>query len=956
VEEGASGPAEEERILAMRYRQQVEFAVGHGVSVHADSDPQHPTHATRISTSIAPVYELPPTDYTTPDHHPTLAGLTLDMKTLAETPAASLPTLLTPLIETYAAWIAAQRQRITSEASLAPYQQEAAATLDACATALERMQAGITLLTTNPQAAEAFAFLNRAMWLQRLHTIAAEQHRNQQSVVWDTIDQPDNRSWRLFQLAFILLNLPALTDLHHPDRGSDATALADLLWFPTGGGKTEAYLGLTAYTLAIRRLQGEVAGRSGMQGVAVLMRYTLRLLTLQQFQRATTLICACETIRREALAAGDARWGTTPFRIGLWVGDRTTPNTMDRSKEALNREHGQVPRSSTIGGSGTPHQLTSCPWCGTSIDTRHLIVDRITRRTLVFCGDPLGDCPFSAKQAPGEGLPVLVVDEDIYHMLPALLIATVDKFAQLPWNGATAMLFGQVQQYCERHGFQTPDLNGCKSGHRADRQAGVPAAKVLPCPPLRPPDLIIQDELHLINGPLGTLVGLYETAVDRLASWEVDGKLVRPKVVASTATVRRATDQMHALFLRGLAVFPPPGLDASDNFFAVQRAATAEQPGRLYLGICAPGRRHKAILIRVYVAFLAAAQTLYQRYGAHADPWMTLVGYFNTMRELGGMRRLVDDDVRSRLQQIDRHGLARRPGTVRLEELTSRKGATDIPHILALLETGFDPNVDQQREEARKQGTRLDLPQPLDVLLATSMISVGVDVRRLGLMVVSGQPKTTAEYIQATSRVGRNTPGIVCTIFNWARPRDLSHYEQFDHYHATFYQHVEALSVTPFSARALDRGLSALLVSYVRLLGNEFNANDRAGHLTQPHPFLETALQDIASRARRVTGKQAVADDVRNKLNERITAWLNEARHPTMSGRILSYQRKKQAERSVALLKKPQEKDWQTFTCLNSLRDVEPMVTLWMSTGPLGSEAEHDYRPFAQEQTAEEET
>jgi hypothetical protein len=658
---------------------------------------------------VVPTYEVPRTIAPSPadlqqlqylaGSQPTFAALTdlvVDMQRLSETPNGGFRAQLTPLLTAYQQWIDAQVQRILlPSARLDEYQAEAHATLEACRAALARIAVGVALLDTNPQAADAFRFMNRAMWQQRVHTLIAELVRRKQTPDLTQIDVPRERSWRPFQLAFILLNLPALTDLLHADRTETPQAIADLLFFPTGGGKTEAYLGLTAYTLGIRRLQGTVAGRSGMDGVAVLMRYTLRLLTLQQFQRATTLICACEVIRRE----NPARWGTTPFRIGLWVGQRTTPNTSEQSNEALKREHGAFQRSSSLGGSGTPAQLTNCPWCGTPIDAgSHITMDKTTRRTLIYCGDPRGECPFSRRQASGEGIPALVVDEDIYRRLPALLIATVDKFAQLPWNGSTGMLFGQVDGLCPRHGFTAPDMPDEKQ-HRAAN--GHPPVQWRAHAPLRPPDLIIQDELHLISGPLGTLVGLYETAIDRLASWDVGGKRVRPKVIASTATVRRAADQVHALFLRQVAVFPPPGLDASDSFFAVQQPADTNEPGRRYLGICAIGKRQKAVLIRVYVAFMAAAQRLYLQYGAHADPWMTLVGYFNAMRELGGMRRLIDDDVRSRLQKMDERGLAKRRSP-RLEELTSRKGATDIPRILDALEVRFDPADDLRREQARK--------------------------------------------------------------------------------------------------------------------------------------------------------------------------------------------------------------------------------------------------------------
>jgi hypothetical protein len=510
-----------------------------------------------------------------------------------------------------------------------------------------------------------------------------------------------------------------------------------------------------------------------------------------------------------------------------------------------------------------------------------------------------------------------VVDEEIYRRLPTLLIATVDKFAQMPWKGATQMLFGRVSGYCPRHGYRSPEIEDVDSHPKKGRLA---PCKTQAIGPLRPPDLIIQDELHLISGPLGTLVGLYETAVDRLATWDLNGTQIRPKVIASTATIRRARHQVNNLFLRQVKIFPPSALDADDNFFSRRRPSSNEAPGRRYIGICASGTRLKLVLIRVYVAYLAAAQKLYNDYGEHADPWMTLVGYFNSMRELGGMRRVVDDAVRTRLQKMEARGLARRyiePFNV--EELTSRKGAADIPLILDRLEKTFTPQPKRKKSDASQY--------PLDVVLATNMISVGVDVSRLGLMVVAGQPKATAEYIQATSRVGREYPGLVCTVYNWSRPRDLSHYERFAHYHATFYQQVEALSVTPFSARALDRGLTGVLASFLRLWGEDFNANDRAGQLQRPHPFIDLALQEISHRAGLIYGSNQVEDQVKQMLKVRLDQWLATAASTRGGAAILGYQSRKDG-RTVGLLKQPEEEDWGYFTCLNSLRDVEPNVAL----------------------------
>jgi hypothetical protein len=931
----------ENDLLAMLYRRHIEFAVGHGISVHVDVSP-NPNFALSVKTKVVPSYEIPKTTPPRPEDaeiNPAFAkleGMVLDMKVLAESNPKQFRSKLKPLIEAYQDWIDREEKRIDDPTEgLDKFKNPAHQAITRCRSTLKRIEAGLDLLDKDEKAAQSFAFMNRAMWLQRTHSIFAERvRRGDEKPDMGTIDIVENRSWYPFQLAFVLLNLPGITQFDHPERSESPEAVADLLWFPTGGGKTEAYLGLTAYTIGLRRLQGIVEGRSGENGITVLMRYTLRLLTLQQFQRAAALICACEDIRRTAMSNGDNRWGKTPFRIGLWVGGSTTPNWTSDSDEAVKLS--RTPRRSGTGGTGSPHQLTNCPWCGTKIDPgKHIKVEKYSdgaARTLTYCGAKFGQCKFSMKEAPGEGLPVMVVDEEIYRRLPSLLITTVDKFAQMPWNGSVQMLFGQVDGYCERHGFRSPglaesaeelEINGV---HRA--KGNIPSARVLPQNPLRPPDLIIQDELHLISGPLGTLVGLYETAIDKLCTWEVNGKKIRPKVVASTATIRRARDQVYGLFLRDLNIFPPTGLEVSDNFFSLQRKSNEKTPGRKYIGICAPGRRLKAALIRTYVAFLSAGQVLHEKYGIDSDPWMTLVGYFNSLRELGGMKRLVDDDVRTRLRRMADRGLANRtiytPDTVK--ELTSRLGSGAIPEILDLLESRFDPVVLEQIK-ARKGGGGEFVARPIDVLLATNMISVGVDVPRLGLMVTAGQPKTTAEYIQATSRVGRKHPGLVCTVFNWARPRDLSHYETFEHYHSTFYKHVEALSVTPFSAGATSRGLSALLVSMVRQPGFEFNSNDKAMQMAtqRNHQYVTDAIDAITKRAELIAGVDA-ADEVRQQLKRKMDLWQKRAQR-TAQGNQLGYETKKDGI-TVGLLRKPSIEAWDEFTCLNSLRDVEPTANL----------------------------
>lgn len=906
----------EQHALEMLYRKQVEFAQGHGVAVHAETHLEDPTRGVRLVTRVMPTYEVPMTTPPTAKDVPSLADLVLDMKALSEIGDAALLATLRLLPDAYRVWIEAQRKRIDDPAEgLAPYRQAAEDALKSCDEACGRIVDGINLLKSDEHARSAFRFANQAMWQQRIHSLLSEGKRAGKTVTLDALDVPENRSWRPFQLAFVVLNLPGVTRLDHPERSESSAALADLLWFPTGGGKTEAYLGLTTYTLAIRRLQGVIEGRLGNAGIAVIMRYTLRLLTLQQFQRASALICSCEVMRR----ANPATWGAEPFRIGLWVGMRTTPNSLEEASQAILRGHGHGPGS----GTGSPLQLTNCPWCGTEIqpgrDLKCETLQQGRARVFTYCGDPLGQCDFSRAKAPDEGIPILTVDEEIYRRLPALLIATVDKFAQMPWNGKTQMLFGQVDGYCPRHGFRSPCIEDTDS--HPQHRSGFPPVKTVAHGPLRPPDLIIQDELHLISGPLGSLVGLYETAVDQLCSWQVGGKTVRPKLIASTATIRQAREQVRSLFLRDVRVFPPQGLDARDNFFSIQREPSDKYPGRRYVGVCALGRRLKVALIRVYTAYLSAAQFLFSRDGKVIDPWMTLVGYFNSMRELGGMRRMVDDDVRSRLKDMDSRGLAKRRSPD-LQELTSRRSSRDIPVLLDRLEVMHDPALPPY---TKVKGQR---NWPLDVLLATNMISVGVDIKRLGLMVVGGQPKGTAEYIQATSRVGRNeyAPGIACTVYNWARPRDLSHYERFEHYHATFYQHIEALSVTPFAARAIDRGLSAVLASLVRLPADEYNDNKAAGRVDRAHALVQAAIAGIARRAEEVRQSKAEGQKVHQLLQSRVDSWLKQAA-PKAGGVLLGYRTERDGS-TLGLLQRAGIGDWEEFTCLGSLRDVEPSVGL----------------------------
>ncbi|MGG1940444.1 DISARM system helicase DrmA [Paenibacillus polymyxa] len=908
---------EEREALEMVYRHQVEFAVGHGISVHATTLGGDFNHAVEIRTSVIPEYEVPMTE--TPgldsEDRPAMRDMVsagyLDMERLAELDTLELENALNILIDDYGRWITEQKDRIANSAI--GYEGAGADAMERCTLILKRLREGVKVLKNNSNALEAFRFANRAMATQRVRSIYALLKRRGETPNLDEINVRKNRSWRPFQLAFILLSIPALADPTHSDRTEPLEAFADLLWFPTGGGKTEAYLGVAAFTMAIRRRQGELGGLDAGRGLAVIMRYTLRLLTLQQFQRATALICAMEVVRRKE----SNLWGNQPFTIGLWVGQKVTPNTTKESHEAIERE-----RDGKYRGGSTPAQLTSCPWCGSEIAPgRDIRVDLDIGRTLIFCGDKYGRCEFSQVKSKNLGLPVLVVDDEIYRHPPSMLIATVDKFAMMAWKGQVRTLFGRVTQECQRHGFLWPDAD-CTGNHK--KKGYLPPTSVRNVKTVRPPDLIIQDEFHLISGPLGTMVGLYETAVDELSTWEINGKRVRPKVIASTATVRKARDQINNVFLRQVSIFPPHGLDVEDNFFAIQRSVE-KKTGRLYMGICSPGSSRPAVLIRVYVALLTAAQSLFNHFGQAADPYMTVVGYFNSLRELGGMRRLAEDDVQTRsyrveMSNVERPGLSQR-SVKNVDELTSRVSSKEIPKKLDQLEVKF-------KDSWEKGETRA-----IDIVLATNMLSVGVDVNRLGLMVVNGQPKSTAEYIQATSRVGRSFPGLVCTVLTWSRPRDLSHYETFEHYHATFYKHVEAQSVTPFAPRALDRGLTGTMVSLLRMNHNNLNPNTGAQYLdSHTKPEADYVKEIVKDRAWKVKNDDEAMSNTFEMSSERIDIWSREAARP---GRRLGYETEYGQGDLVGLLKKPGVHAWDNLTVPMSLREVEPGVQLIMDVSNL---------------------
>ena len=877
----------DDRVADLHYADTPSYATGHGVSADWEIIDGE---CRLLRTAWIPRAEVEKTETAE------VPGVELAMEALGSLPdGAAAEDALRPLVDQYRAWGEARQAELED---LEGTRRETAAELLRLADlAADRIERGIAVLAADEDALDAFRVANRAV------ARALRQRLG--------IEEP---GWRAFQLAFILLNLPGLIDPADKDRET-----VDLLFFPTGGGKTEAYLGLAAFAMVLRRLRHPDAQGCAAAGVSVIMRYTLRLLTLDQLARASGLVCALELERAEA----GGRYGDWPFEIGLWVGKAATPNLLGKKGDGRSdsartkvRQYKADPR-----GKPSPVPLESCPWCGDPFgpDSFALLPnDDQPRELRIVCMN--FECDFSGDRA----LPILAVDEPIYRRLPAFLIATVDKFASLPWMGPSGALLGGADRY---------DGSGFYGATDTGRGTRLPA-------PLLPPDLVIQDELHLISGPLGTMAGLYEAAIEALCVRGTGGNAFRPKIVASTATVRQAQDQIQALFGRSLTqVFPAPGPDRRDSFFA--RTATSNVPGRVYVGIAAQGRNPKVIMRRAWLALMGTAQKAYVEAGGRpnkenpADPYMTVLGYFNSLKELGGARRILEEEIQN---TIKGYGIRKRIGETtglfrdrrtfsEVVELTSRVSTDKVAEARRRLECGFHEN------------------DRVDCAIATNMISVGLDIQRLGLMVVLGQPLRHDEYIQATSRIGRDDqrPGLVVSLLNIHKPRDRSHYERFRHYHETFYRSVEVGSVTPFSARALDRGFAGALVTLARHGRAELTPALGANRIGDMRAELERLLLDaFLERVR----QQPITDEeereqylrsVQNRVVDLLDSWTKVIDDYQSTGVDVQYQRYEipGLRHPRPLLREILDKEFETehhakFRANRSMRDVEPNVNLFL--------------------------
>ena len=755
---------EDEESARLLYWDEHSYAVGHQCS--ATWSPTE-TEISKIETDWLPSENVPMFSQAGHEVFGKLtAGEKLAAKLLANQDKAVTITTLRELGDCYEAWIKKQE----AEVLRLPLNlvTTAGRHIQNCKEVSTRISNGINLLESNTEALQAFRVANLAMAMQ--HSWKFKDNDSRQKLIW-----------RPFQIAFILLTLESVCNPSSPER-----EVLDLLWFPTGGGKTEAYLAIIAFGAVFQRVCGDDV-KNGYGNFAI-MRYTLRLLTAQQFERASALILALELIRKGlAEVKFKVDCGNTPFSIGLWVGNKATPNLFDDAKSQRGADYG-----------ASAEQISKCFKCAKKLTW---IYTEKTKEVRPTCTE------ITCELGPKLGVwPIATVDEDIYRLRPTLLIGTVDKFAQLPRREEMKYLFG----------FKSKNATA----------------------------LIIQDELHLISGPLGTIVGAYELAIDWLLS--VNG--LRPKVIGSTATIRRAESQVRALFDRQSCQFPPPGLSYKDSGFAV---VDYERPGRLYVGLSNAGRSAKFTLQAVAASLLQSGGLEKLGDVNSRDGYSTLLMYFNNLRELGGAIVQVLDDVPDSILLYATRREEEPRSLDAPKELTSTRTQTEILEILSDLAKSCDSK------------------EKIDVVLATNMVSVGVDVPRLGLMQINGQPKTRSEYIQSTSRVGReNYPGLVIVSHNILRARDRSHFETFASWHRRLYRDVEATSVTPFASRSRDRTLRTLIVSMVRH-GDSKMLN--SPNLSKANPAV---LQEIVLEVQRRV--QAIDPDVAQDVAEEVKSIFDE--------------------------------------------------------------------------------
>lgn len=767
---------EEELSNELLYYSNKTYALGHGCSVVWNDK------ATVISSTFMPEHEI--TNITPDIHDDNGNELKISMLDLAELPKESVQQLLLKITNSYGKWIDSKYSKI----EVLPFELKEVAKkhIDDCSFSLGRMEKGINALNDD-KIFQAFQLANLAMFIQqvtggpiekaiiengKIHYSASEEKLMSLKTIPELrklFESSSKGYWRAFQIAFLLMSLPSIPKKNFAER-----EIADLIWFPTGGGKTEAYLGYAATTILYNRLINPEDC-----GTDVLMRYTLRLLTADQFQRSARLICALELIRRN----DKKLLGNKEISIGLWVGKSNTPNKIDKALE-------QLKEWKNTGYKKHEFLINHCPLCRSEMMRYEKTALSRGKKTFEIAGYkevfkrksgtefvmhcPNKDCTFH------DTLPIYLVDQQLYTKQPTFIIGTVDKFAMLAWEPEAKALFGLK-------------LDGSRQ--------------------LAPPSLIIQDELHLISGPLGSTVGIYESLIEELCTDYRFEIKVKPKIICATATVKGYKEQITALFNRkkeNIKLFPSPGLSQEDSFFAQTHKIWDKDnkefipsKGRKYIGVASNLIGTQQLQVKVYTTILQKVKEF-----DNPDPYWTLLAFYNSIRELGGSLTLFQTDISNYiLQYLNKHHVQ---GSIRyinnIKELTSRLENREVTNALAELKMPY-PN-----------------PKSIDICLASNIIEVGVDVERLSLMSILGQPKNTAQYIQVSGRVGRawyDRPGLVMTLYKLSMSRDKSHFEHFKEYHQSLYKHVEATSLTPFSEPSIERALPGVMIAWLRQFGDK---------------------------------------------------------------------------------------------------------------------------------------
>lgn len=678
--------------------------------------------------------------------------------------------------------------------------------------------------------------------------------------------------YRPFQLAFFILSLEEMVD---PEKRQQKNTV-DLIWFPTGGGKTEAYLAVTAFTIAYRRINNDL----NFGGTSVIMRYTLRLLTAQQFERASRLISSLEFLRKQKEFKNDLKDGEgNEITIGLWVGQASTPNTIQEANKLLDGEKYGMEAEAQKGNNGDPHkynefQISSCPWCGTKSISK---VKNTNGKEIWKYGfkskrsDFIIHC-LNQKCTFHKRLPIQVVDEVLYQNPPTLLFGTVDKFAMLAWQE-------------NAHNF-----------FKANTDEGLP------------PDLIIQDELHLLNGPLGSVTGLFESTIELLCTKNGIG----PKIISSTATTRNTDLQIKRLYgNRKVNVFPPSGINYDDSFFAKE----SKESKRRYIGFMPTGKTAIDTQLQLLAHLLVSRLEVFKNSEtkSRTDNYWTIVSYYNSLKDVGKIYNKVGDEVSNftstlqyRLSQLfqpfDEYSFNFYGIPSRTEELTSRVESAKIKSVLKEIEKPFDESKLVTREKGLKY-----LTDVVDFVLATNMISVGIDISRLNIMVLNGMPKNIAEYIQASSRVGRKTKGLAITLLDPNRAREKSYFEHFINFHSAFYKCVEPISITPFTENTIDKMLTTAFVTYIRNKIPAMAKDDAARYFEK-----EKAEEFIHFIKNRFGDDLDITSYFISSINDLIEDWQNRA----SLGSKLTYK---------SLLKRPTERqddgvDWAT---MQSMREID---------------------------------